>query len=113
MHKQSRRSFRLDTELGLGRRRSAHTVSRRQPVAPPRSGGVKVSPLLMAAPPDPERRPPPDNRLRAIHRLRYEVYCLERKFRDATECPDGLERDEYDAHSIHVYATAPTGAGAA
>jgi N-acyl-L-homoserine lactone synthetase len=39
-----------------------------------------------------------------IHRLRYQVYCLERKFRDAADCPDGREQDEFDAHSIHVFA---------
>ena len=39
-----------------------------------------------------------------IQRLRYEVYCLERKFRDAADYPDGREQDEFDAHSIHVFA---------
>jgi N-acyl-L-homoserine lactone synthetase len=56
------------------------------------------------------RRALTDDRLSAIQRLRYEVYCLERKFRDAAEYPDGLERDEYDAHSTHICATDSTGA---
>ena len=56
------------------------------------------------------RRALTDDRLSAIQRLRYEVYCLERKFRDAAEYPDGLERDEYDAHATHICATDSTGA---
>src|ERR1700712_1942968 len=34
------------------------------------------------------------------HALRFQVYCLERKFENEEEHPDGLEKDEYDAHSI-------------
>jgi N-acyl-L-homoserine lactone synthetase len=56
------------------------------------------------------RRALTDDRLSAIQRLRYEVYCLERKFRDAAEYPDGLERDEYDTHSTHICATDSSGA---
>jgi N-acyl amino acid synthase of PEP-CTERM/exosortase system len=33
--------------------------------------------------------------------LRYQVYCLERKFEDANQHQDGLERDAHDPHSIH------------
>ena len=33
--------------------------------------------------------------------LRYQVYCLERKFEDAGQHPDGRERDELDRRSIH------------
>lgn len=32
--------------------------------------------------------------------LRFQVYCLERKFENEEEHPDGLEKDIYDAHSI-------------
>ena len=35
------------------------------------------------------------------HSLRYQVYCLERKFENADEHPNGLETDDYDSHSIH------------
>jgi len=59
---------------------------------------------------DLDARPRHDDRLEAIQRLRYEVYCLEQKFRDAADCPDGRERDEYDPLSIHVYAIDGTGA---
>lgn len=38
------------------------------------------------------------------YRLRYEVYCLERKFLAAEDYPSGLESDEFDAHSLHVGA---------
>jgi len=34
------------------------------------------------------------------HAMRFQVYCLERKFENEEEHPDGLERDVYDAHSI-------------
>lgn len=33
--------------------------------------------------------------------LRYQVYCLERGFLQACNYPDGLESDEFDAHSLH------------
>jgi len=56
------------------------------------------------------RRAVTDDRLSAIQRLRYEVYCLERKFRDAADYPDGREHDEYDPHSTHICATDATGA---
>jgi N-acyl amino acid synthase of PEP-CTERM/exosortase system len=36
--------------------------------------------------------------------LRYQVYCLERRFLPAADYPDGLEIDEFDRHSIHVGA---------
>ena len=53
---------------------------------------------------DGQRLPRWTSDLDDIHRLRYEVYCLERKFRDAADYPDGRELDEFDAHSINVFA---------
>jgi len=41
----------------------------------------------------------PDD-IAAAHRLRYEVYCEETGFLPKEEHPDGLERDEYDGHSV-------------
>ena len=38
--------------------------------------------------------------LEAAHALRFQVYCLERKFENAEEHPDGLEMDVYDAHAV-------------
>ena len=35
-------------------------------------------------------------------RLRYQVYCLERNFEDPGQNPGGVERDEYDDHSVHA-----------
>ncbi len=35
------------------------------------------------------------------HRIRFEVYCREFAFENAAEHADGLEKDEYDAHSRH------------
>jgi N-acyl amino acid synthase of PEP-CTERM/exosortase system len=40
--------------------------------------------------------------LAASHRLRYEVYCDERRFLPPEHYPDGLERDAFDAHSVHL-----------
>jgi len=37
----------------------------------------------------------------AVYRLRYQVFCLEAGVFDAKQYPDGLEKDEYDAHSRH------------
>ncbi len=37
---------------------------------------------------------------REAHRLRYQVYCVEHNFEDPAANPDGLERDEFDDHSV-------------
>jgi N-acyl amino acid synthase of PEP-CTERM/exosortase system len=42
--------------------------------------------------------------MRDHYRLRYQVYCLERKFLPAANFPDGLEIDDFDRHSVHVGA---------
>jgi N-acyl amino acid synthase of PEP-CTERM/exosortase system len=42
-----------------------------------------------------------DELRREAHRLRYQVYCVEHAYEDASANPDGLERDEFDAHSVH------------
>jgi N-acyl amino acid synthase of PEP-CTERM/exosortase system len=34
------------------------------------------------------------------HALRFQVYCLERKFENAEEYPNGLEIDAYDDHAV-------------
>jgi len=39
--------------------------------------------------------------LEASYALRYQVYCLETGYEDASAFPDGLERDGDDAHSVH------------
>jgi N-acyl amino acid synthase of PEP-CTERM/exosortase system len=38
--------------------------------------------------------------LETAHALRFQVYCLERKFENADEHPDGLEMDAYDGHAV-------------
>lgn len=48
--------------------------------------------------------------LEQSYRLRYTVYCLERKFLPAEAYPAGLEIDEFDGHSLHVGALDPSGA---
>lgn len=39
--------------------------------------------------------------LQLAHRLRYQVYCVEKRFEEAADYADQLERDEYDAHAAH------------
>ena len=36
------------------------------------------------------------------HRLRYQVYCLERHFLNPDDYPDQREYDEFDRHSLHL-----------
>ncbi len=45
-----------------------------------------------------------DPRFRDVLALRYKVYCEERGFESPEDHPDGLERDEYDNHSVHFAA---------
>jgi N-acyl amino acid synthase of PEP-CTERM/exosortase system len=47
------------------------------------------------------RRARTESDLEAVYRLRYQVYCVERGFERAEDHPDGLERDVYDARSMH------------
>ena len=42
--------------------------------------------------------------LAQAHKLRFQVYCKECNFIDATEHPDGYESDKYDASAIHFAA---------
>jgi len=42
--------------------------------------------------------------LKEIYRLRYEVYCLECEYLQATDFEEGLETDDYDDCSIHFAA---------
>ena len=39
--------------------------------------------------------------IQSAQRLRYQVYCVENPFENAAEHSDGLERDEFDPHSVH------------
>ncbi|WP_432823702.1 PEP-CTERM/exosortase system-associated acyltransferase [Trichloromonas sp.] len=45
-----------------------------------------------------------DPLLKEVLALRYKVYCEERGFEKPQDHPDGLERDEYDGHSVHFAA---------
>ena len=42
--------------------------------------------------------------LEQSYRLRYQVYCLERKFLRAEDYPNGLEIDVFDRHAAHIGA---------
>lgn len=42
-----------------------------------------------------------ESQLEHVHRLRYQVYCVENEFESAEDNPDGLEKDEFDVHSVH------------
>lgn len=43
------------------------------------------------------------------HQLRYQVYCLERRFLNPDDYPDRRERDEFDRHSLHLGVLSPEG----
>lgn len=43
-----------------------------------------------------------DQLLDAVHRLRYQVYCVENAFEDPAEHPDGREIDSLDWRSVHA-----------
>jgi N-acyl amino acid synthase of PEP-CTERM/exosortase system len=52
--------------------------------------------------------------LEQVHRIRYDVYCREFHYEREEDCPGGLERDEYDEHSLHtlvVHKATNIGAG--
>ncbi|HYJ95214.1 MAG TPA: GNAT family N-acyltransferase, partial [Vicinamibacterales bacterium] len=42
--------------------------------------------------------------------LRYQVYCVERRFLNPDDYPDQRERDEFDRHSLHLGVLSPDGA---
>jgi N-acyl amino acid synthase of PEP-CTERM/exosortase system len=42
--------------------------------------------------------------LEQSYRLRYQVYCLERKFLRAEDYPRGMEIDAFDPHAVHIGA---------
>lgn len=44
-----------------------------------------------------------------IHRLRFEVYCRECNFIQEDDYPQGVEKDAYDAQSVHFAALDPEG----
>ncbi|HCB12159.1 MAG TPA: PEP-CTERM/exosortase system-associated acyltransferase [Gammaproteobacteria bacterium] len=49
-----------------------------------------------------------------VYRLRYDVYCREFHYEREEDCPGGMERDDYDSHSLHVliaHKASNTGAG--
>jgi len=45
-----------------------------------------------------------ENEIIDVYRLRYNVYCQEKKFEAEDEYPDQLEVDEYDVYSVHFLA---------
>jgi N-acyl amino acid synthase of PEP-CTERM/exosortase system len=42
-----------------------------------------------------------DDQLRQALQLRYQVYCVETGYENAEQHANGLEQDEFDAHSVH------------
>ncbi len=47
--------------------------------------------------------------MESLYRVRYQVYCLERGFRNPADYPRKLECDEYDSFSHHYAALTDTG----
>jgi N-acyl-L-homoserine lactone synthetase len=50
-----------------------------------------------------KRAETPDELLQ-VYQLRYQVYCLEKRFEPVEKFPEQLETDEYDNHSINLIA---------
>jgi N-acyl-L-homoserine lactone synthetase len=44
------------------------------------------------------------NELNDVFKLRYQIYCLEKKFEKAEDYPNELEYDHYDPYSVHFIA---------
>jgi N-acyl amino acid synthase of PEP-CTERM/exosortase system len=42
--------------------------------------------------------------LERVFRLRYDVYCKEFQYEEEENCPDGIERDQFDDHALQVLA---------
>ncbi len=42
--------------------------------------------------------------LQRCYRLRYQVYCEEKRWLNAADYPEKLEKDDYDSHAVHVMA---------
>lgn len=42
--------------------------------------------------------------LAAHHRLRYQVYCVEKGYEDPGKFPSGQEMDDYDGYAVHLLA---------
>jgi N-acyl amino acid synthase of PEP-CTERM/exosortase system len=40
--------------------------------------------------------------IKEVFSLRYQMWCIKEQFFSASRYPDGLEKDEYDNHSIHL-----------
>ncbi|HEY3379789.1 MAG TPA: GNAT family N-acyltransferase [Armatimonadota bacterium] len=53
------------------------------------------------------RRVETRDELQAAYRLRYQVYCQEYGYLDPQRYADGLESDEWDAHSVHFIVLTP------
>ncbi|MBE0447613.1 MAG: GNAT family N-acetyltransferase [Actinobacteria bacterium] len=51
------------------------------------------------------RRAQTEDEMIAMYKLRYEVYCLEKRYLNADDYPDQLEHDEWDKYSVHFIAT--------
>jgi N-acyl-L-homoserine lactone synthetase len=45
-----------------------------------------------------------DDEISEVYKLRYNVYCQEKKFEEENEFPDQLEIDEYDVYAVHFLA---------
>ena len=52
-------------------------------------GRFKLMPIITAA------------QREEVHRLRYQIYCIEYPYENPTQFADGLEHDEFDSHSDH------------
>jgi N-acyl-L-homoserine lactone synthetase len=45
-----------------------------------------------------------EKELKQVYKLRYKIYCVERKYLDPAYYPDQIEKDVYDKYSVHFLA---------
>ena len=71
---------------------------------PEYSGGDRLMTEVPAVPFEFSKLPKGDPLLNEVYKLRYKVYCDEWEFEKHEDHPGGIERDEFDDHSVHFIA---------
>jgi N-acyl amino acid synthase of PEP-CTERM/exosortase system len=73
-------------------------------VNPEYSGGNRLMTEVTAVPFEFSKLPKGDPLLNEVYKLRYKVYCDEWGFEKPEDHPSGIEKDEFDDHSVHFIA---------
>jgi N-acyl amino acid synthase of PEP-CTERM/exosortase system len=76
----------------------------RSAVKPEYPGGDRLMIEVPAIPFEFSKLPEGDPLLNEVYKLRYKVYCDEWGFENPEDHPGGIEKDEFDANSVHFVA---------